>query len=224
MIEKNIPKSKTSNSDAIAIIFGIEQYKDISDVTFAERDAAFIKEYFINTLGIPESRIYFQTNNDVTKAEFDKVFDEGGWIDKRRRTASDIYFYYAGHGAPDIKEGKAYLIPFDGDPNYARQTGYALDDLYDKLINFKANSCTVFLDACFTGMNRESEILLAGARPISIEVDKSYQGNVTVFSASSSKEISSSWPIKKHCLFSYFLMKGIQGNADLNSNEYGDRD
>ena len=75
-----------------------------------------------------------------------------------------------------------------------------------------------FLDACFSGANREKEMLLADARPVFMEVDASATGNVTVFSASGGKEISSAWPEKKHGLFSYFLMKGMRGDADANKD------
>jgi len=50
-------------------------------------------------------------------------------------------------------------------------------------------------------------------------VDASATGNVTVFSASGGKEISSAWPEKKHGLFSYFLMKGMRGDADANKDK-----
>jgi hypothetical protein len=219
-IEKKIPKSKTVNKNALGVIFGIENYKYVSPVTFANRDATFIKEYFVNILGIPENRIYFKTNDDVGKAQFDKVFSKDGWLDKRvKDNKTDLYIYYAGHGAPDIKENKAYLIPYDGDPNYASQTGYEMDELYEHLGNLGARSTTVFLDACFTGANRESDILLAGARPVFMEVDASATRDVTVFSAAGGKEISSAWPEKKHGLFSYYLMKGMRGDADANSDK-----
>jgi hypothetical protein len=218
-IEKDIPKGKKKNPDALAVVFGVENYKNVSDVTFAKRDAMYMKEYFEKVLGIPAKRIYYKTNDDVGKAQFDKVFSKDGWLDKRvKDNNTDLYIYYAGHGAPDIKENKAYLIPYDGDPNYASQTGYEMNELYEQLGNLGARSTTVFLDACFTGANRESEILLAGARPVFMEVDATAAGNVTVFSAAGGKEISSAWPEKKHGLFSYFLMKGMRGEADENND------
>jgi hypothetical protein len=217
-IEKDIPKLK-KNKNALAIIFGVENYKNVSPVTYAKRDASIMKEYFANTLGISENRIYFQTNDDVSKAEFDKVFSDDGWLDKRVKTSSDIFVYFAGHGAPDIKKGEAYLIPYDGDPNYASQTGFSINKMYQKLNDLHAKSVTVFLDACFSGANRESEMLLADARPVFIEVEESAVGDVTVFSASGGKEISSAWPEKKHGLFSYFLMKGMQGRANTNRDD-----
>ena len=118
-----------------------------------------------------------------------------------------------------LKEDKAFLIPYDGNPNYPQETGFGLDKLYKNLGELKAASVTVFLDACFSGANRNNEMLLADARPVFIEVDSPETGNVTVFSAAGNKEISSSWPEKKHGLFSYFLMKGMKGSADFNADK-----
>ena len=218
-VENNIPQTTKTKEDVLAVIFGIEDYKNVSNVTFAHRDARFIKEYFNKTLGIEDNNIYYKVNEDVGKAEFDKVFSKGGWLDKRVKDGkTEIYFYYAGHGSPDIKQNKAYLIPYDGDPNYASQTGYEIEKFYENLANLKAKNVTVFLDACFSGANRENEMLLANARPITIEVDSPIAYGITVFSAAGNKEISSAWTDMKHGLFSYFLMKGMQGNADENSD------
>ena len=221
-IEKDIPTSGKKRDNALAVVFGVEDYKNVSSVTFAKRDATYAKEYFEKVLGIPSSRIYFRTDSDVSGTEFSKVFSKEGWLDKRlKKGETEIYIYYAGHGAPELKANKAYLIPYDGDPNYASQTGYALDQLYSELGALGAKSTTVFLDACFSGANRESEVLLAGARPVFMEVDElKVSGNLTVFSAASGRQISSAWPEKKHGLFSYFLMKGMRGDADVN----GDRE
>jgi len=219
-IEQNIPNTNKANYNALAVIFGIEDYRNVSNVNFAYRDAVIMKEYFSKTMGIPEDQIYFRTNDEVTLGEFRKVFSDNGWLDKRvTENITDVYFYYAGHGAPAIKEKQAFLIPVDGDPNYPVQTGYSLETVYNNLSGLKANSATVFLDACFTGANRENEMLLAGARPISIQLKNNYVNDVTVFSATSSNEISSSYPPKKHGLFSYFLMKGMQGEADYNKDK-----
>ncbi|MBU4443772.1 hypothetical protein KJ656_01645 [bacterium] len=219
-IEQDIPQASQQNNDALAIIFGIEKYKGVSNVSFAKRDAAFVKEYFRKTLGIPEARIYFKTDSDVGKAEFDKVFSKGGWLDKRvRDELTDIYVYYSGHGAPDLTNNAAYLIPYDGDPNYASQTGYCIDDLYNNLSDLNARNVIIFLDACFSGANRENEMLLAYARPVFIEAVKpDIAENITVFAAASAKQISSGWPEKKHGLFTYFMLKGLKGEADSDNN------
>ncbi len=218
-VDRNIPKME-ANPNAYAVVFGIEKYKYVSSVTFAKRDAHWVREYFERTLGIPNENIYYLTDSDVGKAEFDKVFSLGGWLDKRVLDGlSDVYVYYAGHGAPDISNRTAFLIPYDGDPNYASQTGYEVDAMTSNLSKLGARTVTVFLDACFSGVNRENEILLAGARPIFMEVNPTMAENVTLFSAASGTEISSAWPKKQHGLFTYWMLKGLQGKADSNSDK-----
>ena len=215
-VEKDIPITGRNGEDDLAVVFGIENYKKVPGVSFAKRDAMYIKKYFENVLGIPNNRIYFKTDSDVTLAEFNLAF--GGWLKRRLNKNTNVFIYYAGHGAPDLKQNKAYLIPYDGNPNYAADTGFEMDKLYEQVSDLGAASVTVFLDACFTGANRNNEMLLADARPVFMEVDATATGNVTVFSAAGGKEISSAWPEKKHGLFSYYLMKGMRGDADENKD------
>ena len=216
-VEIDIPRGKRNGNNDLAIVLGIESYKNVPGVSFAKRDAVWMKKYFESVLGIPANRIYYKTDSDVTLAVLNVAF--GGWLKKRLKKDTNIFIYYAGHGAPDIKKNKAYLIPFDGNPNYAAETGIEMGAMYDQLSNLGAASVTVFLDACFSGANRNNEMLLADARPVFIEVDVSATRDVTVFSAAGGKEISSAWPEKKHGLFSYYLMKGMRGEADANEDK-----
>lgn len=215
-VDINIPVSAKKRENAIAVIFGIENYKNVSSVSYATRDAQYVKEYFNKTLGIPSDRMYYKTNEDATVGELKKVFE--GWLQNRVDSLTEVFVYYAGHGAPSGDE-KAYLIPHDADPNYAKQTGYALEKLYESLGALKAKHVYVFLDACFSGMNREQKMLLADARAIGIKPkDASSSEKLTVFSAAASNQISSGWPEKSHGLFTYFLLKGLQGEADMNKD------
>ena len=82
--------------------------------------------------------------------------------------------------------------------------------MYSDLASLDLRSTTVFLDACFSGLDRQSNSIVKGLRPITLEVDVSYETNVTVFSASTSTQVSGSFPGKKHGLFTYFLLKGLR--------------
>jgi len=63
-------------------------------------------------------------------------------------------------------------------------------------------------------------MIIADARPIAIvPVESDVPENFNVFSASSGSEISGSLPEADHGLFSYFLMKGLEGNADANNDK-----
>ena len=216
-IENNIPINKNVNINAIGVVLGIEKYKNAGNVTFASRDAYLVKEYFNKCLGIPLENIYFKLNGDVTKGEMEKIF--GGWLQNRVNENTSVYVYYAGHGAPS-GEQDAYLIPNDGDPNYAEINGYSLNKMYNQLGNLPSNMITVFLDACFSGQDREQKMLIKDARGLGIKTKASQiPDNLNVFSASSNDQVSSGWPEKKHGLFTYFMLKGMQGSADQNNDK-----
>ena len=83
-----------------------------------------------------------------------------------------------------------------------------------------AKSVTVYLDACFTGQTRDSKMLIADARPIIISLNKdNIPSNITVFSASSGSQISGAIKEKEHGLFTYYLLKGMSGDADTNKDK-----
>ena len=222
-VDMNIPRSKMKNPDAIAVILGIERYRTIQKVNYAKRDAAVFREYAINLLGVPDDKnhIYFKTDDEVTKAEFEKLFTRNGWLARRVQPGSDVYIYYAGHGVPDFKEKSPYLIPSDGDANYPTQTGFSLNRLYEELAKLNVRSITVFLDACFSGGTRGQTTLLANSRLLRIKIDHPAlrSEKLVVFSAASGDQISSGYPNKKHGLFTYFLLRGLRGDADKNNDK-----
>jgi uncharacterized caspase-like protein len=79
----------------------------------------------------------------------------------------------------------------------------------------------MFIDSCYSGQSRTGETLLASARPISIVAKEtsSFPPNFTVISASAPDQISSSSPELKHGIFSYYLMRGMEGEADANKDK-----
>jgi len=211
-------KTNNDKKNSVAIVIGIEKYQYAPTVRNAFNDAEIIREYLIASFGLKRENIYFRYNEKATKGEFEKIFSENGWISNNSTQNSDIYIFYAGHGISDIKGSDAYLIPYDIDPNYA-STGYSLNRLYTNLSKLKSKSVTVILDACFSGISRENEMILADSRPIRIEIKEGFiPSNISVFSASSNDEISSSYNEKMHGLFTYFFLKGLNKNADINND------
>ena len=163
--------------------------------------------------------IEFLANEKATKGSFDKAFNKGGWLDRRvKKGRSDLYIYFSGHGSAELEDGEKYLIPFDGDPNYPVQTGASLELLYKRLSELGARSVTIFLDSCFSGTDRENKSLLADARSIMVTLKEEETFDLTVYSATRNKQISSASPELKHGLFTYALLKGLQGSADSNKD------
>ena len=78
----------------------------------------------------------------------------------------------------------------------------------------------MFLDTCYSGVSRDDKTLLFSARPVRIIAnDQDTPDNFTVFSASQLDQISSGLKQAKHGIFSYYLMKGLEGKADANQDK-----
>lgn len=219
-VELDIPQRAQPDKNRWGVIFGIETYKNVSSVSHARRDAEFIKEYFQKVLGIPAANIYFKTDDGASLGEFNTVFGAKGWLEKNaNKKDHEIFVFYSGHGVPDTDGSEAFLLPSDGNPNFPAQSGFALQELYTNLGKLKAKSVTLFLDSCFSGSNRDNQIILASAKPVFISPElPALAPNLTVFSAAGGSQIASSYSDMQHGLFSYFLMKGLRGEADKDGN------
>ena len=213
------PETGNINSNGIAVVFGVEEYEYAPAVPYALNDADIFREYLVTTFGLRRENIYFKTNDRATKGEFEKAFSENGWLANRSNDLTDVFVYYAGHGAPDMKSKDTYLIPHDIDPNYA-STGYSLDEFYTNMSKMNSRSITVILDACFSGGTRDNKSLFADSRPVFISIKAGIiPANVTVFSAALGNEISSGYKQKNHGIFTYFYLKGLNGEADLDKDK-----
>ena len=131
---------------------------------------------------------------------------------------SDLFIFYAGHGMTSIENNEMYIIPYDSSPRLLEDTAISKNRLLDELTNLKPKTVTIFLDTCFSGSTRENDALLA-ARPVSIvPKDLVIPDNFLIFSAASYDEIAIPLDEVKHGIFSYYLMKGMEGHADKNED------
>ena len=95
-----------------------------------------------------------------------------------------------------------------------------MESLYAELAKLSFKESIVFIDACFSGTNRDNETIIPG-RGISIKVKEEKPiGNVIAFSASQGNETAHQLT---HGMFTYFILKAIQENkGDISLGELTD--
>lgn len=205
-VDVNIPATGKKSSETFVLIIANEDYQYIDKVKYAARDGEIFKEYCINTLGVPEKQVRYCPN-----ASFGVI---NGGVDWLRYALENFegsrgIVYYCGHGIPDEHTGDAYIIPVDG-KGTNMMTCYSLNTLYKTLAATNAENITYFMDACFTGANKEGSMLVA-ARGVAREPKKeTLEGKSVVFSASSGDETAMTNEEQHHGLFTYYLLKKIQ--------------
>lgn len=202
------------NKNAYAIVIGIENYRQkLPRADFAVSDAKLMSEYLAKVIGYPEENIITLTDDHAALGDFVKYFEK--WLPNNVEKGGNVFIYYSGHGAPNIKTGDAYMVPYDGDPSFIAETGYSLKRMYSALGKLQAKEIIVALDSCFSGAGGRS-VLAKGARPLVMNLQDSniLSKNMVVLSASSEEQTSSTYDEKGHGLFTYFLLKGIK-NEDV---------
>ena len=206
------------NQDALAIIIGIENYKRAPKADFANEDAKRFYEYAVRALGVKPENIKLLLDDQADEVAVFKAFQT--WLPvKVTRQKSDLYVFFSGHGLP-AEDGKSlYLLPHDVDRDLIRRTAIDQSELFSAINASQPRSVTLFIDACYSGQTRSGQSLIENARPLSVSpVATGYPANFSVFSASFADQLSSSSPNLRHGLFSFFLMRGLEGEADANTD------
>jgi hypothetical protein len=205
--------------DAVAVVIGIEKYRSVSAADFANRDASIFVDYATRALGIPRENIRLLLDEKAGAAEILLTFKN--WLPTRiKRGSTDVYVFYSGHGLPSEDGRSLFFLPHEANRDLLERTAISQNELVAAIQKSSPKSVTMFIDSCYSGQSRTGETLLASARPISIVAKETstFPPNFTVISASAPDQISSSSPELKHGIFSYYLMRGMEGEADGNKD------
>ena len=218
-IDKNIPIGLTNNKQTFAVIVGNERYTQVAQVPYANNDARIFAEYCKKTLGLPAKNVKVYEN-----ATYGTMIGAVSDIQKIARAFKgdiSVIFYYAGHGIPDEATGDGYLLPIDADGMNMRVC-YPLSQLYKDLSSMQARSVTCFMDACFSGAQRGSGMVVA-ARGVTIKAKNDHPtGNTVVFTAATDKQTAYPYEEKGHGMFTYYLLKKLRDTkGDCTLGELG---
>jgi len=202
----------------VALIIGIENYVDSPDATFANLDAKYFFDYARKGFGVNKNNINLLVDEQATFVKTNKALTK--WLRSKVKSGqTELIIFFAGHGLASNDGKELYLLPQDSDPDLLSRTALSRTELFQEIISLNPKNVTIFLDTCYSGVSIDEKTLLASARPVRIVADKqSTPNNFTIFSASQLDQISSGLEEAKHGIFSYYLMKGLEGQADTNKD------
>ena len=198
---------------AIALIIGVEKYETAPLAEFAENDARSFYDYAINELGVSADRVKLLTGAEARRLDIRKAIQN--WVKPLIvRGQSDVVVYFSGHGLASDDGKDLFLLPYDGDRSLLVDSSIRRKEIIDAVVNAGAASATFFLDTCYSGGTRGKDMIVMSARPILISAkEEAIPSNVTVFAAAAADQLSSTLEATKHGLFSYYLMRGLEGEA-----------
>ena len=209
-----------ANNNRVALIVGIEKYEDSPVASYANMDAKFFYEYSRKAFGVSTSNTKLLIDEDASEKAILKVVKK--WLPAKVNRNTELIIFFAGHGLASNDGKELYILPHDTDTDLLEDTAISRSKLYEDIIKLKPKKVVMFMDTCYSGISRDEKTLLASARPLRLLTDESegdMPSNFTVFSASQISQMSSGLKEAKHGIFSYYLMKGLEGKADGNNDK-----
>lgn len=219
-IDNDIPIATKKQEKIFAVVISNEVYTREAHVPFANNDGIVFGEYCKKVFGLPENNVHIVSNATLNDArhEIQWLLD----VMDAYNGEAKVIFYYAGHGITNDRGTDSYILPVDGYGSDV-STGISLTELYSMLGSKPAKSVQIFLDACFSGANRDGS-MLASARGVAIKAKQTAPtGNLVVFSAAQGDETAWPYQEKQHGLFTYYLLKKIkETKGEISLGELGD--
>ena len=224
----NKARATGSGPQQWAVIVGVSEYMNsgIPSLKYADKDA----EAFANFLRRPEGggydsdHMHVLLNKDATLANMKEA------LINFLNQAIDmdlVVIYFAGHGAPDpARPQNMYLLMHDSDPASLGISAFPMWEIQTVLARYiSAKRVLVFTDACHSGgisVNFTTRGL-GKSEPNLVnqyleDLSKTKEG-IAVFTASAAGEVSQEYPEFSHGVFTYYVLKGLEGKADYN-NDY----
>ncbi len=199
--------------DLYALVVGIANYKEpklrlrVSDDD-ARSFAQFLetqKKVFRNV------HVKLMVNDQATKMEVEKYLN----YELARAGKDDtVMIFFSGHGAGDrLRPDEYYFLTYDADPIYLEATALKMTGL-SFLKRISAPRVLLIADACHSGAISDGD-LKSVAEPLDTLTRAFTESSGRVIMTSSKPdEFSREKPSLKQSVFTYYLLKGLRGEAD----------
>jgi hypothetical protein len=213
-----LPKAngKRVQSNAIGVAIGVGTFRDstMRGVKFAAHDAEIMGRYFERVLGIPLQRVKVVIDNHALKDDLIEVFEQ--WLPKQGGMRATAYIYVSGRAVVDQETGIVSLLPYDGTVAGASRA-FSLTRLQRALAKASVKRAVLMMDLSLEPSSGADPGRLIPPRWTGVDSNGESDRLMQMIGNSGLQEAQAYQP-GQHGLFTYFLLKGLRGSADLDKN------
>ena len=219
---KTIPETKSELQPAKLwiLLVGVNQYQDpnLSSLHYSALDCQGLGEALKEaTASFANKEVIIHHDFVSNRPQIAQVQASIKQIVTSAQEGDTILFYFSGHGILETQTQQVALCLADTDTKQLLTTGLPLNDLLKQLTNCPASQQLVWLDACHSGgMTLQGTASLADPSSQLVEVLRHKAAESTGFYALlSCDRTQQSWefPELGHGVFTYYLMRGLRGEA-----------
>ena len=205
----NVSDGQVGDVNIYAVIVGVSRYENFETLKYSDDDAYRIYAFLKSPEGgaVPDENIHILIDESAVKENIVQAMES---VAAKADENDAIICYLAGHGL------EGYFLPIDSD-GYRRRIPYL--SLRKYLEESPAKQKLFMVDACYSGS------LLASRSPNLSQIQNFYQqisesaGGTAFLLSSKEAEYSKESSGLRQGVFSYFLIEGMKGKADLNQDQ-----
>lgn len=216
--------------DRWAVVIGAGRYEspEIPKLRYTVPDAEAIYQVLVGPGGFKKEHVLLLTDKTERKPTLRNVkWALGTFLARSAKKEDTVLIFFAGHGAPEVdpqgleRDGLAkYLVPLDAEPDDLYSTALPMDELQTIFGRIEAERVVAFLDSCYSGA--AGGRTFASKKTRASHVDDLFLERLArskgraIITASRPAEVSIELPELGHGIFTYYLIQGLKGAADLN--------
>ena len=209
-----------------AVVIGINNYPNIRQLQYAVNDAKAVYEWLIHANHVPVENVKLLINGQAT---LKNLRSELGTRLKNNAALDDlVIIYFAGHGAterdslsPDGDGLEKYILPFGTDLDDLYATAMPMREVAYIINRIRSERLVFIADACYSGASGGRTVSTSGIRAsvsdAFLERLAGGKGKI-IITASGANEVSMERNELKHGVFTYYLLEGLRGAADTDSD------
>ena len=212
--------------EVYGVVIGINKYKNLPSLKYAVNDAREFYRYLVEVNQVPKDHIWLLLDEDAT---LEKLKSTLGTLLRQSAGKDDtVIIFLAGHGAtdqdPNSPDGdglEKYILPYNADPKDLYATAMPMSEIARIFQRINSERLVFISDTCYSGASGGRTILAGRARAnvsgAFLERISQGKGRV-ILTASDANELSVEKDELKHGVFTYYLLEGLRGKADLDGD------
>jgi hypothetical protein len=200
---------------AVGIVIGVGQFREsgIAHVKYAARDAEAMAGYLKSIVGIPSDRIRTLVDSHAHKSDLAEVLEK--WLPEHADPTTVVYVSVTGRGVVDSATAAVSMMSFDSTATSGARL-YSLRRLQESLATLPIQRAVVMLD-----LSLELTPGTEAAGTIAPQWDQEGRGKEKIMWMIGNRAVQDAHHFDpgRHGLFTYQLLKGLSGAADLDKND-----
>jgi hypothetical protein len=206
------PVAAFRQPNAIVIAIGVGRFRDefMPSVKYAGRDAEVMAGYLRAIGSVPNDRVRVLRNTQALKQDLVDTFDN--WLPKRVDASTVVYVFFAGRALVNGVTGAVSLVPFDGTTEALNRL-YSVRRLQESIARLPIHRAILMFDVSLEPS--------PGADPARTPPPRWEAGagnrrdQMMWMVGNKSLQEAHAYEQGGHGLFTYHLLRGLQGIADI---------